>query len=75
MRKKVEAQNRDLEREKALFKHDMKEHQRKSEFEADLKRKLEQKLSDMQSKLDSDVDVREESNKLQRRIQSAEKEV
>lgn len=64
-----------MEREKALYKHDMKEHQRKSEFEADSKKKLEQKLLDLQQKLDSDVDVREESNKLQRRIQSTDKEV
>lgn len=64
-----------MERERALFKHDMKEHQRKSEFEADLKRKLEQKLSDLQQKLDTDVEIREESNKLQRKIQSTEKEV
>ena len=53
----------------------MKENQRKAEFEADVKRKLEQKVQELQTKLDSDYDVREESNKLQRKVQTLEKEV
>ena len=53
----------------------MKENQRKAEFEADAKRKLESKLQELQSKLDSDYDIREESNKVQRKFQSLEKEV
>lgn len=73
-RKKAEAQNRDLERAAALYKHDMKESQRKAEFEADAKRKLELKAQELQSKLDSDYDIREESSKLHRRVQGLEKE-
>lgn len=53
----------------------MKESQRKAEFEADAKRKLELKAQELQSKLDSDYDIREESSKLHRRVQGLEKEV
>lgn len=73
-RKKVEALNRDLERERALYKHDMKEHQRKLEYELNAKKQFELKAQELLAKLDSDYDIKEESNKLQRKIQAIEKE-
>ncbi|XP_066926217.1 rho-associated protein kinase 2-like isoform X1 [Clytia hemisphaerica] len=73
-RKKVETQNRDLERERALYKHDMKEHQRKLEYEVNAKKQAEKKVQELQGKLDSDFDIREESTKLQRKVQGLEKE-
>ena len=74
-RKKAETQNRDLERERALYKHDMKEHQRKLEYEVNAKKQAEKKVQELQTKLDSDFDIREESTKLQRKVQGLEKEV
>lgn len=71
----METQNRDLERERALYKHDMKEHSRKLEYEVSAKKLSEKKNQELQAKLDSDFDIREESNKLQRKVQSLEKEV
>jgi len=73
-RKKVEAQNRELERAAAVYKHDMRENSRKAEFEVDAKKKLEKKLSELQNKLNNDADIREESHKLQRKLQALEKE-
>ena len=75
VRKKVETQNRDLQRDQALNKHELKEHSRKLEFETNAKKQFEKKLQELQSKLDSDSDMREESTKLQRKVQSLEKEV
>ena len=73
--KQVEAQHRDLQRVNALYKHDLKEAQRKAEFEADLKRKLEEKVKELIHRLDSDNDLKEESTKLNRKLHNIEKEV
>ena len=73
--KQVEAQHRDLQRVNALYKHDLKEAQRKAEFEADLKRKLEEKVKELIHRLDSDSDLKEESTKLNRKLHNIEKEV
>ncbi|XP_012554647.2 rho-associated protein kinase 2 isoform X1 [Hydra vulgaris] len=73
-RKKAEAQIRDLERAAALYKHDMRENQRKAEFEADAKKKLEAKVQELQSKLDNEYSTKEDSNKLQKKLAIVEKE-
>ena len=53
----------------------MKENQRKAEFEADAKKKLETKVQELQAKLDSDYSIKEDSNKLQKKLIIIEKEV
>lgn len=59
----------------ALYKHDLKETTRKAEFEADAKQKLSDKLRELHHKLDTDIELKEENTKLQRKVQSLEKEV
>merc|ERR1711962_1019976 len=72
--KQVDAQNRDLEREKALYRHDLKEAQRKAEFEADSKQKLNEKVKELHHRLESDSDLKEESTKLNRKLHNREGE-
>ena len=64
-----------MERVNALYKHDLKEATRKAEFEADAKQKLTEKLKELHHRLDSDMELKEESTKLQRKLTSMEKEV
>ena len=71
----MEAQHRDVQRVNALYKHDLKESQRKAEFEADSKRKLDEKVKELIHRLDSDSDLKEESTKLNRKLHNFEKEV
>lgn len=72
--KTVEASNRDLERMNALYRHDLKEQQRKAEFEANEKQKLHEKLKELHHRLDSDMELKEESTKLNRKLHAIEKE-
>ncbi|XP_065062554.1 rho-associated protein kinase 1-like [Rhopilema esculentum] len=74
-KKKIETENRELERAAALYKHDMKESQRKAEFETDAKRKLEARVVELQMRIDSEGDSREELSRMQRKLQTSEKEV
>ena len=64
-----------MQRDQALNKHELKEHSRKLEFEVNAKKQFEKKVQELQAKLDLDSDMREESTKLQRKVQSLEKEV
>merc|ERR1712183_1256858 len=72
--KQGEAQHRDLERVNALYKHDLRESQRKAEFEADSKQKLNEKVKELHHRLESDSDMKEEFTKLNRKLHNMEKE-
>ena len=71
----MESQNRQLERNVAVFKHCMKENQKKAEFAIDARRKLETQKQEFEAKLKHEGEIREESLKLQRKVINLEKEV
>lgn len=75
----IESANRELERKAALFKHDLKEAQRRGEFETEAKRKLEAKVQELQSRLDAELDARDKisqtSHSVQTKISQLEKQV
>lgn len=75
----IESANRELERKAALFKHDLKEAQRRGEFENEAKRKLEGKVQELQSRLDAELDARDKisqtSHSVQNKISQLEKQV
>lgn len=58
-----------------MFKHDLKENQRKAEFAIVARRRLETQKQDLEAKLKHEGEMREESYKLQRKLQNLEKEV
>lgn len=78
-KRSVESANRELERKAALFKHDLKEAQRRGEFETEAKRKLEGKVQELQSRLDAELDARDKisqtSHSVQNKINQLEKQV
>ncbi|XP_047142948.2 rho-associated protein kinase 2 isoform X1 [Hydra vulgaris] len=74
LRKNGEIKIRDLERAAALYKHDIKEIQRKLDVETDTKKKFEAKFQELQAKLDSESSTKEDSNKLQKKLIIAERE-
>ena len=53
----------------------MKENAKKAEFAIDARRKVETQKQELEAKLKHDSELREESHKLQRKLQSLEKEV
>lgn len=66
----VESSNRELERSAAIFKHDLKEAQRRSEFDAEAKRKLEGKVQELQNRLDAELDARDRISQSSQSVQS-----
>ncbi|PFX19790.1 Rho-associated protein kinase 2 [Stylophora pistillata] len=66
----VESSNRELERSAAMFKHDLKEAQRRSEFDAEAKRKLEGKVQELQNRLDAELDARDRISQSSQSVQS-----
>ena len=53
----------------------MIENAKKAEFAIDARRKVETQKQELEAKLKHDSELREESHKLQRKLQSLEKEV